>query len=66
MCCVCMQLTLSTDTEHKCKLELLLSIEEDTDSASMDELLLKASGTFELSQTVSPDNNPLTSQRKRV
>ena len=33
-----MHLTLSMDAEHECKLEELLSTEEDTDSTSMDEV----------------------------
>ena len=58
-----MQITLSMDTEHECKLEDFLSTqlyewcisEEDTDSTK-DELLLEASETFEMSQTTSPDS----------
>ena len=52
------------DTEHECKLKEFLSTqlyewcisEEDTNSTSMDELLLEASKMFELSQlATSPD-----------
>ena len=58
-----MQLTLSMDAEHECKLhvEPFLSRKESVNSTSMDELLSKASETFEMSQTTctystSPDN----------
>ena len=62
-----MQLTLSMDVEHQCKLELFLSTqlyewcisEEDTDSTSMDELLLEAGEMFEMSQATSPDSYTL-------
>ena len=58
---VCIHLTPSIYAEHKCKLELFLSTqlyewcisEEDADSTSMDELLLEAGETFEMSQAAS-------------
>ena len=50
----------SMDAEPECKLELFLPTqlyewcisEDDADSTSMDELLLEASETFEMSQTL--------------
>ena len=56
---------LIAQAEHECKLEDVLSTqlhvyewcisEEDTDSTSMDEILLEASEMFEMFQTMSPD-----------
>ena len=47
---------LSMDAEPECKLSTQLYewciSEDDADSASMDELLLEASETFEMSQTL--------------
>ena len=56
-----MQITLSMDTEHECKLEDFLSTqlyewcisEEDANSTSRDEILLEASEVFEMSKTMS-------------